>query len=351
MIWPARWFRALVLAAVIGAAGCDGGCGDGVPAPAPAPRETAAPASAAEPVLARVEGVDIPRSRVEGLLTEALEMRARVDRPPGELWRTRKRAQLLEGLIEQELLTRAIADRGIVVDDAALDTRINAQIERTWKSESALQRHLDQVGKPMAAWREELRFDLAVERLIGEVDVTPDDKAVEELYLANQGRYSARPRVKLAAIVFRVAPGTSRAEVEQVRQRALVVVKLCRQPGARFEELARQHSEGPTAGRGGELGWTFRRDLDEALAAAAFRLPVGGVSEPIRTRLGYEVIKVEERRDAGVRELDEVRPLLVEQLVHRRRATARAELLAELERRYKVERFDGDGAAQSVKRQ
>lgn len=51
--------------------------------------------------------------------------------------------------------------------------------------------------------------------------------------------------------------------------------------GADFATLARDYSEAETAGRGGDLGWIARSQLDEALIAAIFATEVGGTSEVV----------------------------------------------------------------------
>lgn len=73
---------------------------------------------------------------------------------------------------------------------------------------------------------------------------------------------------------------------------------------ARFEDLARQHSEDGSAANGGELGWAgpgqFVPEFEQALLA----LPAGAISEPLVSRFGVHLIQLLERRsvDLGVRE-------------------------------------------------
>ena len=76
-------------------------------------------------------------------------------------------------------------------------------------------------------------------------------------------------------------------------------------PGADFNEVARQLSEGPEAEDGGEIGWLTRDQLDEELADDVFGLAVGEVSEPLELGDGHYFIKVEER---------EVRPYDADQI-------------------------------------
>ena len=87
--------------------------------------------------------------------------------------------------------------------------------------------------------------------------------------------------------------------------------------GEDFAELARELSEGPTAPKGGDLGFFTRGQTAPAFEAAAFALEPGDISPVVRSPFGLHVIKVEEKRPARRLPLDEVsdhvRDMLVQQ--------------------------------------
>ena len=66
--------------------------------------------------------------------------------------------------------------------------------------------------------------------------------------------------------------------------------------GAGFPETARKYSVGPSAPKGGELGFIRRAQVVPEFAEAAFALENGGISEPVKTQFGWHVITVTERR-------------------------------------------------------
>ncbi len=66
--------------------------------------------------------------------------------------------------------------------------------------------------------------------------------------------------------------------------------------GARFEDLARQHSTCPSKSSGGDLGWFGPGKMVKEFEEACKRLGVGSVSDPVRTRFGFHVIKVTGKR-------------------------------------------------------
>lgn len=111
--------------------------------------------------------------------------------------------------------------------------------------------------------------------------------------------------------------------------------------GADFAATAREKSRGPGAAEGGDLGFFKKEDMPEPLANAAFALQPGQVApEPVRTQFGWHVVKVEERREQPRPSFEEAEPGL-------RRAASEevAEALVErLRGEAKIERFGLDGA-------
>lgn len=70
------------------------------------------------------------------------------------------------------------------------------------------------------------------------------------------------------------------------------------QPGANFEQIAREQStDTATAPNGGDLGWFTRNAMVEPFSEVAFTLPPGSISDPVQTRFGWHIIKVYDHQD------------------------------------------------------
>ena len=118
-----------------------------------------------------------------------------------------------------------------------------------------------------------------------------------------------------------------------------VIVRL--QDGADFVELAAEESIGPSADRGGDIGYFGRDNVVPEFADAAFALEPGQISEaPVESEFGWHVIKVDDRRPIAPPTLEEMR----EQLVTEISQQLIAELIDGLRDAATVERFNMDGS-------
>ncbi len=110
--------------------------------------------------------------------------------------------------------------------------------------------------------------------------------------------------------------------------------------GAAFEDLAKEHSTGPSAERGGDLGWFTKEEMVPEFAEYAFEIKPGNVGKkPVKTQFGWHVVKVEERRMRPKPEFEAVKPFLEVQI----RREALAELVNGWREKAEVEQFDING--------
>jgi len=65
---------------------------------------------------------------------------------------------------------------------------------------------------------------------------------------------------------------------------------------ATFADLAKEHSEGPTSVRGGDLGWTDPKDWDPSFTEAVATMKVGEYHKPFRSSFGWHIIQLNDRR-------------------------------------------------------
>ena len=147
-------------------------------------------------------------------------------------------------------------------------------------------------------------LELKPEDFAAKVTVTEED--IRDYYESNREKFKNPKTVQARHILIKVAQNAKPEEVESAHQRAEDVLKLARE-GQDFAALARQYSEGPTKTKGGDLG-TFRREaMVKPFADKAFSMKAGDISDPVRTRFGWHIIKVEKINPAKTLSLDEAR--------------------------------------------
>jgi peptidyl-prolyl cis-trans isomerase C len=108
--------------------------------------------------------------------------------------------------------------------------------------------------------------------------------------------------------------------------------------GAKFEDLAREHSQDPGAADGGDLGFFTREEMVKEFSDAAFALQPGEVSGPVQTQFGWHIIKVEDRRTPVAQAFDDIKDGLM-QLLARQKVQ---EAVQELQRQSNIEILDPD---------
>lgn len=209
----------------------------------------------------------------------------------------------LEQRATELVLLDEAAERGIVVEDAALDARVE-RIRSSVPEGGSFEELLTRAGfRDEAQLRTLLREQ---ERIRGAVQAIQEDVALTEAEV--RGAYAARRaelQVPEQACARHILVATQE-EAEAVREEL--------EGGADFATLAQERSTGPTGPRGGQLGCFGRGQMVAPFEEAAFGSEVGEPSAPVQTQFGWHVILVEERRPAGVVPFDEARPQLEQEL-------------------------------------
>ncbi|MDR0881530.1 MAG: SurA N-terminal domain-containing protein [Candidatus Adiutrix sp.] len=151
------------------------------------------------------------------------------------------------------------------------------------------------------------------------VDISPadyldqaqvSDDELREIYKENSAGYDSPASAEVSHILLKFPRmNPDQEEREQTRKRAEEAYQ--RAAAGDFAALARELSDDQaTAAEGGSLGTITRGMTFENLETAAFEAPLGQVTQPVATDIGYHLLKVTARREAGLKTFDEVKDAL-----------------------------------------
>src|SRR6266853_526167 len=149
--------------------------------------------------------------------------------------------------------------------------------------------------------------------------ITVDSAEIQRNYSAHQDLYRVQERAKVRHILIETPkPGpdgkVDQKGVDEARAKAQDVLKQLK-AGGDFAALANKYSQDPgnddpatKAKKGGELGWITKGQTVPEFEKAAFSQSKGQISDPVQTSYGFHIIQTEEKEDAHLKPLEEVRP-------------------------------------------
>ena len=245
------------------------------------------------------------------------------------------RRAVLRRMIEQRLLVQEAARAGIKTDAEELSGRFEG-IREHFDSEAAFRQWLADADLSEEGLREKIRDEYLVQRLVdakirSTITVSPLEVANE--LAAHPELAKAGDRVRLSHILVRV--GETRSE-PKARELIDQITRHLRE-GGDFAALAKRYSEDPHREEGGMMGWVAQGELLPELDEALARLAVGALSDPVRTRLGFHLVRVEERRAVSALSMMEANRAVFQRLSERKFDAAFKRWLSELTRRAYIE--------------
>jgi parvulin-like peptidyl-prolyl isomerase len=276
----------------------------------------AAPGSLFPAVIARVNtrpilGRDI-ESRIQSLLTP-------IGNPQ---WKNLKEdykqeliIQSLGSLIASELVYQKAVASGMKATDAEVQAEFS-KAAKNFGSDGEFNSALASRGLDRQSFQREMARSMTVEKYVAEtvgkkITITPAE--VSKYYEEHKEDFRHPELVRTSQILTAVAEGASAEQDKMALQRSEGILARIKK-NEDFAKLAKENSMDETASRGGDLGFAAPGTMDPDYEKAAFALPVGGVSKPVRTRLGYHIIKVTDKKKERISDLDEIRGELTEYL-------------------------------------
>jgi peptidyl-prolyl cis-trans isomerase C/foldase protein PrsA len=233
------------------------------------------------------------------------------------------RKQKLNSLINMKMLEIEAKNQEITISQDEKNTMLNNKIDSIKKqnqlTEEQLVDALNSKGinsieefKKMI-WQDN-KDEILIQKLQQEVvdGVVITEEEVENYYEENKSKFKRPARVKARHILVTTDDKTD----QEAKAKAKEVLNKLKE-GADFATLAKEYSEGPSAENGGDLGYFSKGQMVPAFEQAAFSLQVDEISEPVKTKFGYHIIKVEDKQEAEIVSLadakEKIKNLLTQQ--------------------------------------
>jgi peptidyl-prolyl cis-trans isomerase SurA len=209
----------------------------------------------------------------------------------------------LEQLINDKAQIQQARDAGILIDDEALDQAEAGVASNNQLTREAMRQRLQQDGVALTTFREQLRNQLLLTRVRErevEARIRISDIEVEQFLQEQIKAQAARAPadLNLAMILIAVPENSTEEQIKPLEAQARDVARRARS-GENFAELAKTFSQTADRGaNGGALGLRPADRYPELFVQAVAAVPVGGVSEVLRSGAGFHVLKVLERQQA-----------------------------------------------------
>ena len=206
---------------------------------------------------------------------------------------------VLQQMVQEALVLQYAKANNITVTDAQIQARedqLKANFPAGTWDEMLAARGLTE-DDVHDALRDQLILDMALGK-----NITISDAQIQQYFNKNHAAFDTPAQVRARHILVATLPTAEKVE-------ALL------RAGQSFATLAREYSIDPgTKDKGGELGFFRRGQMVPAFDQVAFSLPVGQISQPVKSPFGYHIIQVEARTPAQRATLASARSRIVDLL-------------------------------------
>jgi peptidyl-prolyl cis-trans isomerase SurA len=302
-----------------------------------------------EEIIARVNNQIITRSEFERSKDQLKEEVKQQDpNNPDKAFADHEK-DILRDLMDQQLLLDKGKDLGIT-GDTDLIKRLD-QMRKDMKLDSleALEKEATKQGVSWEDFKQNMRNQIITQKVIGEevggkLSISKEEE--QKFYDDHKSEMEQPEYIRLSEILVAPKPDTQSitplpdssasapaaqppadeaakattddaAALHAAEAKANDLLKQIRD-GASFEDIAKKNSDGPSAADGGALGMFKRGQLAKELEDRTFAMKAGDVTDVIRTKQGYVILKVVDHQQAGIPPMKDVRPKIMDALYYQK---------------------------------
>ena len=286
-----------------------------------------------EEIVARVNNQVITRSAYQHEQQQLTDEAKQQDPTRGDQVAAQGAKDVLRGLIDRELLLQKGKDLDITADAELIKKLDEMRKQMKLASMDDLEKAAEAQGISFEDFKQNMRTEIITQQVIqrevgGRINVGKDEE--QKFYEQHKSDMERPEAVKLSEILVSTEQaGDDPQKLAAAEAKANDLLKQIR-AGASFEDIAKKQSQGLSAAEGGELGYFERGKLAKQLEDVTFALKKDQVSDVIRTKQGFVILKVTDHQSAGIPSFAEIEPRLQEAVYMQKLQPALREYLTKL---------------------
>jgi peptidyl-prolyl cis-trans isomerase SurA len=294
-----------------------------------------------EEIIARVNNEIITRTEFAHS-RDQLKQEAQQQNPTGaDKIIAEKQRDVLRDLIDQQLLLQKGKDLGITGDTELIKRLDEMRKQMNLTSMEELEKAAESQGISYEEFKQTTRNQIITQRVIGQEvgsHMALGKDEVKKFYEEHQSEMEQPEQIRLSEILvapkaspapggpaappaavtpLAPAPADADAALAAAQAKAQDLLEQIHK-SANFDDLAKKQSDGPSAAQGGDLSYFKRGVLAKELEDRVFALKAGEVTDVIRTKQGFVILKVTEHQMAGIPTLKEMEPRIQDALYMQR---------------------------------
>jgi peptidyl-prolyl cis-trans isomerase SurA len=214
---------------------------------------------------------------------------------------------VLRDLIDQQLLLAKGKDLGITADTDLIKKLDQMRKDMNLDSMEELEKAAQAQGVSFEDFKQNMRNQIITQQVIGKevgsrLVISKEEQ--QKFYEEHKSEMDQPEQIRLSEILVSTdkKPNDTRDDAAVLQAAQAKADSLLDQikKGAKFEDIAKKDSDGPSAAQGGDLGYFKRGALAKELEDTTFAMKPGDVSAVTRTKQGFIILKVTEHHEAGV---------------------------------------------------
>lgn len=237
-----------------------------------------------------------------------------------DMMRSQVRNSVVDMLVEQELLSQALAAKKIEITDEDVMKEIETIAKAQNLTIEQVPAEIEKFGMTMDDLKSQIGMKVKMDKLVAleMKDAAVTDEDVKAFYDGNPQYFEKPEQVKASHILVKVEKDASDADKSAAKAKIEDLLKQVKD-GGDFEALAQANSDCPSKEKGGDLGMFGRGQMVKEFEDAAFSMEVGQVSDVVETQFGYHIIKKTDAAAAKKDAIEDVAPRIRQHLEQQKR--------------------------------